>query len=68
MAASSEFNIAFQNDIKSAIKAWLDLGFDALRIDTMKHMPAWFRQEFVADMQAHQPCTFLFGEYGFGSP
>jgi cyclomaltodextrin glucanotransferase len=51
-----------------AIKAWLDLGVDALRIDTLKHMPVWFWQEFVADIQAHQPRTFLFGEYGFGSP
>jgi cyclomaltodextrin glucanotransferase len=31
-------------------------------------MPIWFWQEFVADIQAHKPSTFLFGEYGFGSP
>jgi cyclomaltodextrin glucanotransferase len=68
LATFNESNINFRNYIKSAIKAWLDLGFDALRIDTLKHMPVWFWQEFVADIQAHKPDTFLFGEYGFGSP
>jgi cyclomaltodextrin glucanotransferase len=68
LATFNERNIEFRNYIKSAIKDWLDLGFDALRIDTLKHMPIWFWQEFVADMQAHKPSTFLFGEYGFGSP
>lgn len=46
----------------------MDLGFDALRIDTLRHMPVWFWQEFVADIQASKPDTFLFGEYGFGLP
>jgi len=68
LATFNERNITFRNYIKDAIKAWLDLGFDALRIDTLKHMPVWFWQEFVADIQAHKPDTFLFGEYGFGSP
>ncbi len=68
LATFNEQNIEFRNYIKSAIMAWLDLGFDALRIDTLKHMPIWFWQEFVADIQAHKPSTFLFGEYGFGTP
>jgi cyclomaltodextrin glucanotransferase len=68
LATFNEKNIEFRNYIKSAIMAWLDLGFDALRIDTLKHMPIWFWQEFVADIQAHKPNTFLFGEYGFGTP
>jgi Glycosidases len=61
LATFNEGNIDFRNYIKSAIMAWLDLGFDALRIDTLKHMPVWFWQEFVTDIQAHQPSTFLFG-------
>ena len=68
LATFNEQNINFRRYIKNAIKAWLDLGFDALRIDTLKHMPVWFWQEFVADIQASKPDTFLFGEYGFGSP
>jgi cyclomaltodextrin glucanotransferase len=39
LATFNERNNEFRNYIKSAIKAWLDLGFDALRIDTLKHMP-----------------------------
>jgi cyclomaltodextrin glucanotransferase len=42
LATFNERNSDFRNYIKSAIKAWLDLGFDALRIDTLKHMPVWF--------------------------
>jgi len=68
LATFNERNIGFRNYIKNAIKTWLDLGFDALRIDTLKHMPVWFWQEFVADIQASKQGTFLFGEYGFGSP
>lgn len=68
LATFNEQNIEFRNYIKGAIKAWLNLGFDALRIDTLKHMPIWFWQEFVADIKAHKPSTFLFGEYGFGTP
>lgn len=68
LATFNERNTEFRNYIKSAIKAWLDLGFDAIRIDTLKHMPIWFWQEFVADIKAHRPSTFLFGEYGFGTP
>lgn len=55
LATFNEGNIDFRNYIKSAIMAWLDLGFDALRIDTLKHMPVWFWQEFVTDIQAHHP-------------
>jgi cyclomaltodextrin glucanotransferase len=68
LATFNEANIEFRNYIKAAIKAWLDVGFDALRIDTVKHMPLWFWQEFVSDLRRNHPETFIFGEYGFGSP
>ena len=45
--------------IKSAIIEWLDVGVDALRIDTIKHMPIWFWQEFTADMKATSQSCFL---------
>lgn len=61
-------NIDFRNYIKTAIKQWLDSGVDALRIDTVKHMPVWFWQEFVSDIQTHQPSVFMFGEWGFSHP
>lgn len=68
LATFNERNPAFRSYIKSAICDWLDLGVDALRVDTLKHMPIWFWQEFSADIKSHQPGTFLFGEYGFGKP
>lgn len=68
LATFNEKNIDFRNYIKSAIKEWIDVGVDALRVDTLKHMPIWFWQEFCADMKAHKPDLFLFGEYGFSKP
>lgn len=68
LATFNERNPAFRNYIKSAISEWLDLGVDALRVDTLKHMPIWFWQEFTTDIKSHLPGIFLFGEYGFGKP
>ncbi|WP_019501750.1 alpha-amylase family glycosyl hydrolase [Pseudanabaena sp. PCC 6802] len=68
LADFDESNIDFRNYIKSAIKKWLDLGVDALRVDTVKHMPLWFWQEFNSDLQTHKPSIFIFGEWGFSKP
>ena len=68
LATFNERNPAYRSYIKKAISEWLDLGVDALRVDTLKHMPIWFWQEFTADIKAHKPGIFLFGEYGFGKP
>lgn len=68
LATFNEANAEFRSYIKSAIISWLDLGFDALRVDTVKHMSVWFWQEFVSDLRRVHPETFIFGEYGFGSP
>ncbi len=68
LATFNETNIDYRNYIKSAIKQWLDLGVDALRVDTLKHMPLWFWQEFCTDIQTHKPSVFIFGEYGFSKP
>lgn len=68
LATFNENNIDYRNYIKSAIKEWIDVGVDALRVDTLKHMPLWFWQEFTTDIKAHKPDIFIFGEYGFGKP
>ncbi|MCP9775920.1 alpha-amylase family glycosyl hydrolase [Cyanobium sp. WAJ14-Wanaka] len=68
LATFNENNINFRNYIKDAIKAWIDIGVDALRVDTLKHMPLWFWQEFTIDIKRHKPEIFLFGEYGFSKP
>ena len=68
LATFNENNSDYRNYIKSAIKQWLDRGVDALRIDTVKHMPIWFWQEFNADIQTHKPEVFIFGEWIYSSP
>ncbi|HEY9650944.1 MAG TPA: alpha-amylase family glycosyl hydrolase [Coleofasciculaceae cyanobacterium] len=68
LATFNENNIEYRNYIKSAIKQWLDRGVDALRVDTVKHMPVWFWQEFNADIQTHRPDVFIFGEWIYSSP
>jgi len=68
LATFNEKNIDYRNYIKSAIKEWLDVGIDALRVDTLKHMPIWFWQEFSTEMKNHKPGLFMFGEYGFSKP
>lgn len=68
LATFNETNIDYRNYIKTAIKQWLDNGVDALRIDTVKHMPVGFWQEFISDIQTHKPSVFLFGEWGFSNP
>ncbi|MGH7999408.1 MAG: alpha-amylase family glycosyl hydrolase, partial [Brasilonema sp.] len=68
LATFNENNIEYRNYIKSAIKQWLDRGVDALRVDTVKHMPIWFWQEFNGDMYNHKPDVFIFGEWIFNHP
>ena len=68
LATFNENNIDYRNYIKSAIKQWLDRGVDVLRVDTVKHMPIWFWQEFNADIQNHKPDVFIFGEWIYNDP
>ncbi|WP_013324266.1 alpha-amylase family glycosyl hydrolase [Gloeothece verrucosa] len=68
LATFNENNTEYRNYIKAAIKQWLDRGVDALRVDTVKHMPIWFWQEFNADIQSHRPDVFIFGEWIYSSP
>ena len=68
LATFNENNTAYRGYIKGAIKQWLDRGVDALRVDTVKHMPIWFWQEFNAEIQTHKPDVFIFGEWIYGHP
>lgn len=68
LATFNENNILYRNYIKDAIRLWLSKGVDALRIDTLKHMPIWFWQEFNADMEAARPGVFRFGEWIYSHP
>jgi len=62
----SDFNeesFSYREYIKESMKLWLSKGVDAFRVDTVKHMPIWFWQEFSTDMQKHKPDLFMFGEW-----
>jgi glycosidase len=57
--------------IIEAIKRYLDMGVDALRIDTVKHVERDNLLEYVNAWKAHKPGLFVFGEnlvkgYGWG--
>ncbi len=57
--------------IIGAIRRYLDMGVDALRIDTVKHIERDNLLEYVNAWKAHKPGLFVFGEnlvkgYGWG--
>jgi cyclomaltodextrin glucanotransferase len=68
LATFNENNLAYRRYITGAIKMWLDKGVDALRIDTVKHMPLWFWQEFNCEIHRHKPNVFIFGEWIHNHP
>lgn len=68
LATFNENNIDFRNHLKQAIKLWIAKGVDALRVDTVKHMPLWFWQEFTADLHTCEANLFCFGEWIYGHP
>lgn len=63
LAEFNENNILYRNYIKEAVKLWISKGVDALRVDTVKHMPLWFWQEFCSDIDTANPRVFRFGEW-----
>lgn len=57
--------------IIGAINRYLDMGVDALRIDTVKHVERDNLLEYIDAWKAHKPGLFVFGEnlvkgYGWG--
>jgi cyclomaltodextrin glucanotransferase len=68
LATFNENNASYRNYVKGAIRGWLKKGVDALRIDTVKHMPIWFWQEFTSDMVSERPDVFMFGEWIYSHP
>lgn len=58
--------------LNNAIKQYLDMGVDAIRVDTVKHVERDELLSYVHEWQAHKPGLFVFGEalvkgLGFGS-
>lgn len=58
--------------LNNAIKIYLDMGVDAIRLDTAKHIERNELLTYTQNWQAHKPGLFVFGEVlvkglGFGS-
>ncbi len=48
--------------LNGAINMYLDMGVDAIRVDTVKHVPRDTLLKYVNAWKAHKPGTFVFGE------
>ncbi|GAB6051368.1 hypothetical protein JCM17960_01880 [Magnetospira thiophila] len=46
----------------NAVNGYLDMGVDAIRLDTVKHVPRDTLLKYVNAWKAHKPGTFVFGE------
>ncbi|NMO97429.1 alpha-amylase family glycosyl hydrolase [Paenibacillus lemnae] len=52
--------------LKDAVKMWLDLGIDGIRVDAVKHMPFGWQKSFMATINNYKP-VFTFGEWFLGA-
>ena len=65
-------NQVVKNYLNGAINQYLDMGVDAIRLDTLKHVERDNLLSYVDNWKAHKPNVFVFGENlvkgtGFGS-
>ncbi|WP_407669436.1 alpha-amylase family glycosyl hydrolase [Paenibacillus ehimensis] len=51
---------------KEAIRTWLDLGIDGIRVDAVKHMPFGWQKNWMASIYNTKP-VFTFGEWFLGT-
>jgi glycosidase len=65
-------NPSVKDYINSAMFKYLDMGVDAIRVDTLKHVERDNMLQYVDAWRAHKPSVFVFGEnlvkgLGFGT-
>ncbi len=55
-------NQVVKDYLNNAINGYLDMGVDAIRLDTVKHLERGNLLEYVNNWKAHKPSIFVFGE------
>ena len=66
LATLADFNVENEevfNYLTNAHLKWIAQGVDALRIDTVKHMPKSWWKKFVDAVRAKNPGMYMFGEH-----
>ncbi|KKC47415.1 alpha-amylase [Paenibacillus sp. D9] len=66
LADLEQNNSTIDTYFKDAIKVWLDLGIDGIRVDAAKHMSMGWQKNWVASIYGYKP-VFVFGEWFMGS-
>jgi len=51
---------------KDAIRIWLDMGIDGIRVDAVKHMPFGWQKNWMSSIYSYKP-VFTFGEWFLGT-
>ncbi|MWC26998.1 alpha-amylase family glycosyl hydrolase [Paenibacillus sp. MMS18-CY102] len=59
-------NSTIDSYFKSAIRTWLDLGIDGIRVDAVKHMPFGWQKNWMSSINSYKP-VFTFGEWFLGT-
>ncbi|SHN80738.1 Glycosidase [Paenibacillus sp. ov031] len=59
-------NSTIDTYFKDAIKLWLDMGIDGIRVDAVKHMPMGWQKNWMSSIYGYKP-VFTFGEWFLGS-
>lgn len=58
-------NATVDTYFRNAIKVWLDLGIDGIRMDAVKHMPFGWQKTLMSYIHGYKP-VFTFGEWFLG--
>lgn len=58
-------NATVDTYFRNAIKVWLDLGIDGIRMDAVKHMPFGWQKTLMSYIHGYKP-VFSFGEWFLG--
>ncbi|WP_411170255.1 alpha-amylase family glycosyl hydrolase [Clostridium sp. MB05] len=65
LADLNHLNSTVDSYFKAAIKLWLDMGIDGIRMDAVKHMPFEWQKSFMDTIYSYRP-VFTFGEWFLG--